>query len=532
MFKALLRTRFQSYLNYMSGGKRNKKGAKKRGILYIVLYAYLVICFAVLIGAFFNAVAEPFHKAGLDWLYFAFYGMMSFAIMFILSIFMTQAQMYDAKDNELLLSMPVPSSYILGSRIVALVLENLAYSLVVAVPALYVWLRTVSMDVGSIAAFVVISLLMPFFVFAITGVFSYLLHLVLSRFRNKTIFGVLFAVAFLGLYFYFYTRINTYVQMLAASGQAVADSIAYYARPVYWMGEAMASGNIKYMIFVLLIFVGVFALVYAFLSATFIRSATTKRGAAKVKYKRREMRVSSAKAALMGKEMRKLLSSTTYLLNAGMGLLLLVIGSVYLLIKRSDVKIMLEQLPGIEDLVFPIGALLIAFMISLSLIAPPSISLEGRSIWIPKSMPVKASTVLMAKADIQILLTLPVGLLAWCALVYVVESTPLMMAISAAFIVVFSVFEAVMGVAVNLRFPKLDWINEAQVVKQGASVTICMFGSMLLIIIPAVLYGVFLIDKVEIWLAMTVFTGILAAGAAAIIAYLRSDKAALRFYNL
>ena len=33
---------------------------------------------------------------------------------------MTQAQMYDAKDNELLLSMPVPPSYILGSRIVAL----------------------------------------------------------------------------------------------------------------------------------------------------------------------------------------------------------------------------------------------------------------------------------------------------------------------------------------------------------------------------------------------------------------------------
>ena len=83
MFKALLRTRFQSYLNYMTGGNRNKKGAKKRGALYIVLYAYLAVCFAVLIGSFFNAVAGPFHEAGLDWLYFAFYGMMSFAMMFI-----------------------------------------------------------------------------------------------------------------------------------------------------------------------------------------------------------------------------------------------------------------------------------------------------------------------------------------------------------------------------------------------------------------------------------------------------------------
>ena len=44
-----------------------------------------------------------------------------------------------------------------------------------------------------------------------------------------------------------------------------------------------------------------------------------------------------------------------------------------------------------------------------------------------------------------------------------------------------------MGVACEPEvFPKLDWINEAQVSEtRGASVTICMFGSMLLIIIPA-----------------------------------------------
>lgn len=65
-------------------------------------------------------VAEKLCEMGLTWLYFAMAGTMALALSMLGSVFMTQAQLYDAKDNERLLSMPIPPKYILLTRIAML----------------------------------------------------------------------------------------------------------------------------------------------------------------------------------------------------------------------------------------------------------------------------------------------------------------------------------------------------------------------------------------------------------------------------
>ena len=532
MFKALLKTRLLSYIDYLNGGNRNKKGGKKRAAAYALLYVFLFAMFAMMIGIFFAALARPFKDSGLDWLYFAFYGMISFVLMVFFSIFMTQSQLYDAKDNELLLSMPVPPAFILGSRICALLLENFVYGLVVAVPAIIVWLANFPLSPTGILAFALITLSMPFFAFAVTGIFGYLLHMILSRLRNKTIFSALFAIVFLGAYFYFYNKLNTYIQYLAANGQEVADTIAGYVKPVLWLGRAASEGNIKDLCFLLLLFIGSFAVIYAFLSATFIKTATVKRGVAKVRYTNKPMRVSTASGAIIGKEIRKLFSSSVYLLNAGIGMVMLLIGVVYLVVKKSDIEAMAGQMPAMGDIFAPLGALAICLLMSMTLIAPVTISLEGKSLWILKSMPLKASAILSAKADTHIICTLPFGLVASAALIYVLDMQPLMIGLTVVLPAVFSLFTAYLGVAVNLRFPKLDWVSEAQVVKRGASVMICMFGTMLLVIVPPLLYMELLTDILSVSAALAVYTGVIAVGAAALRMYLGSKAASQRFYMI
>jgi ABC-2 type transport system permease protein len=66
----------------------------------------------------------------------------NFAMMFIGSIFAAKAQLYEAKDNELLLSMPIPPSAILASRMLTLLLINLAFDLMIAVPAGIAWAQS------------------------------------------------------------------------------------------------------------------------------------------------------------------------------------------------------------------------------------------------------------------------------------------------------------------------------------------------------------------------------------------------------
>ena len=45
---------------------------------------------------------------------------------------------------------------------------------------------------------------------------------------------------------------------------------------------------------------------------------------------------------------------------------------------------------------------------------------------------------------------------------------------------------------VNLHFPKFDYINETVVIKQSMSTMICMFGSMAVVLVLALLYALLL----------------------------------------
>ncbi|MDR1299890.1 MAG: hypothetical protein LBJ84_06560, partial [Oscillospiraceae bacterium] len=94
-----------------------------------------------------------------------------------------------------------------------------------------------------------------------------------------------------------------------------------------------------------------------------------------------------------------------------------------------------------------------------------------------------------------------------------------------------TLFIAFEGVALNLAFPKLDWINELQPAKQGISVLITMFGSMAVALCLAALYifalGGALPPEMYMLLCAAAFTVV----SAALYAYIRR-AGARRFESL
>jgi ABC-2 type transport system permease protein len=52
----------------------------------------------------------------------------------------------------------------------------------------------------------------------------------------------------------------------------------------------------------------------------------------------------------------------------------------------------------------------------------------------------------------------------------------------------FVIMASFAGISVNLSFPKLDWVNEVQVVKQSLSSMIVMLGSMALLVGLGLIY--------------------------------------------
>ena len=74
-----------------------------------------------------QSLCAPLLSAGLGWLYFALAGILAVVLAVVGSVFLTQATLYEAKDNELLLSLPIPPSKILLARMLSLYVQNFLF---------------------------------------------------------------------------------------------------------------------------------------------------------------------------------------------------------------------------------------------------------------------------------------------------------------------------------------------------------------------------------------------------------------------
>ena len=66
-------------------------------------------------------------SVGMDWLYFTLMGLMAIFLGAFGSVFNTYSSLYIAKDNDFLLSMPIPVKIIMGSRLMSVYLIGLMY---------------------------------------------------------------------------------------------------------------------------------------------------------------------------------------------------------------------------------------------------------------------------------------------------------------------------------------------------------------------------------------------------------------------
>ena len=499
MFKALLKTRMAAlgaWLFLRNNTQSNKRNSKLKIIGFAALMIYACFAFMMMFGVYFQQIAKPFFDYGIGWLYFTFFAMSAFALMFIGGIFMAKSQLYEARDNDLLLSMPIPPKLILASRMAMLMFMNYVFELLVAIPAAIMWFRATQVSVGAFISFLLIVLALPFFAMAVSGLFGWLLAISTSRLRKKSLMTVLFSVIFLGLYIVGFSQINVYISKLVSNGQAIAGSLDSIS-PLFWIGNAVAQPNALHLLYSLLLMLVPFLLMYYVLSATLIKVITSKRGVAKVKYEERAMQTASPSSAMFRRELKRLLYSPVYILNAGLGVIFIAIAAVALVIKKTDILVLVAQTGYDSTTVIAAIVFGLCLMSSVILFTAPSVSLEGKTLWIVKSLPISEKEILKAKLKLHIYLTVPAIILASAAATYVFR--PSAEAVLVIFIapVLNIMLSANIGLICNLKAPNLDWVNETQVVKQSVSVLLAMLFGFLLVLIPGGLY--FLLVSGSAW---------------------------------
>ena len=134
LVKKEMKNLFRTYFINQKSGKGYSKG---KTISFILLFVFLII---IMMGMFagMGFGLSPLISSGLGWFYFAIMGMLALALGVFGDVFNTYSMLYKAKDNEMLLSLPIPPSRILISRMVVVFLLGLLYESMVFIPAVAV----------------------------------------------------------------------------------------------------------------------------------------------------------------------------------------------------------------------------------------------------------------------------------------------------------------------------------------------------------------------------------------------------------
>ena len=513
MLRTLLSLNLKAYFtNIFFLGSSKKAGAGKK-ILIGFVFIYAIAAFSFSFGALFNMLIGPFYAQNLGWLYFALFASLSFVVCVITTIFAAQSQIFEAKDNEALLSLPIKPSTILISRILMMLIFEYLFTLIFALPALFIWFyHGFGSSLGTIY-FIIGFLLLPILSLAISLFIAWLLSMLTRGMRHKSIFTITLSLAFLIAYFYFYSNIQTYLNDLLTKGEEIAAAFKKAMPPFYQFGMAVSNGSIQNLALCALWCLAPFALCAWLLSVNFIKILTTKVGArlgAPVALNK--LQPTSPLWALTKKELSYFWSKPMVVLNTSIGSVFMILGSIYILYQRGtllgQIYPLLNYMGG--GLSFPLLlAVALTFLATTNSLSSSLISLEGKYFWIAKIVPVESKKILQSKILTHLLTAAIPAFIASFMLSLMATNINEWLLIFA-LPLSFTLFSAVIGLAINLIFPKMEWLNEIIVVKQGMAAMIAIFGGMGIVAGLAIIY-IFLVNMplaTFLYILAALFTGL------------------------
>ena len=279
----------------------------------------------------------------MSWFYFAIMGLMAILLGAFGSVFTTYSSLYLPKDNDQMLSLPIPVNTLIAARLLGVYLMGLMYSGVVVLPAIIVYWVTVSAAPLHLLAGVLFLLLISLFVMAISCLLGWVVAKVSLKLKNKSFVTVVLSLVFFGLYYYFFSfKANSLLTELLQNIALYGDKVRSSAYPVYLFGQAGAGDPLSMLLLTAAIAV-LFGLTWLLLSRSFLSIATASGHVGRKVYRAKAVRCRSISSALLDRELRRFTSSANYMLNCGFGTLFLVLASGFLLWQGRELLELVSQ---------------------------------------------------------------------------------------------------------------------------------------------------------------------------------------------
>lgn len=459
-------------------GKKNSN--KKKGKFIIVLVTLLCMSVIWMYANMFMDQLVPLH---LEYVLLTLFAMLTIFLTVIEGIYKVGNLIFNCKDDNLMFSLPIKKSTVLFVRIFKFYVFEVLYNALFLIPAIVVYLRYVSVGFSFFVTVLIALLVLPMIPIAISSLIGIVISAFSSRSRFKNVIQIVLTMAFLVVVFMGSSKLEELVQAFGNNAININDTITRLYYPVGLFTKLVTNFNIADLGIFILVHILAFAFTIFVISKVYFkinsRIKVEKVGKSSGKY---SIKVNKPSTALIKKEFGKFVSSPVFVINAGFGLVLFIIGAIAFCFKFDTVAATIINTPDagitLEQVYTYIPVIIFGLLCSTTLmtsITSSMISLEGKSFNILKSLPVKPSKIINCKVMAAVFIMLPFILIGDIMLFIKFKLSifdTLMILIAS---IILPLVTETIGIIVNLKFPKMDAENDTEVVKQSASSAISVF---------------------------------------------------------
>lgn len=395
----------------------------------------------------------------------------------VLTFLKSSGVLLGLRDDDMVFSLPVKSIEVVLSRMTRVYLSNLSVSVIVGLPAVVVFGSKAGRGTAAALIFLLSLPFIPILPMTLSLGAGILITAISSRSKHRN--GLSLALSTLAVLLA--VAASTQVRDIAPAeilnmGLVLSNAARRIYPPAALVAAAVREQNWLYFF--------AFAGLSAFVGGAFAAAAarfcpmrnTAVFGHPVARCAQRPLKASSPVRAMYIRELERYFSCTIYALNSTLGMVLLLVLSALLLFVSPEELERQSRVAGLGQMLRQILPMVVAVFVSMTSTTAASLSLEGKSRWLMCSVPVRAIDIFNAKIAVNLTVIAPFALASILLLSIRMKVSPPQAVLLCAVPAAYACFISVLGMYMNVKFPKYDWTSEYYAVKGGAVSVLATMG--------------------------------------------------------
>ena len=449
------------------------KSSKKNYALKTLIAIYIILM--IVISLFINLLfASALAQSNYAYYYPLFLAIGVIIFTFFSSIYRVKATLFSPKDKNFLTPLPLTKSSIILAKLLLTYLEELIFSLIIFLPCVVLYSL---IDLSFIFYGIVLVLTLPLFSLLLAFIIGFALQMLTLRLPWLKYVGTFIYIAFIFVMCFIYLILNNLDYDVANELTNITNIHKIF--PFNIIYEGFIEHNILYFSCYLVVAIALSILFISVYSIFYdkIYEAMEYVGK-KPKFTVKSINSNKVSFSIIKNDLKRLLNNQMFLISAIMpAILVLIIGlSFYFSLHANMDSLPDEDNSQALQSLYNIMPFVILLFFFLATYTSFSITLEGKTFWIVKTLPIKEKTYINVKLMENQLI---IGVL---TLIFTIVTAVLynLSVLGIVFIVIvpqlYIYAIGVVGLCFNLKYPKLVWSSYRQVKNMASNVLTMLVG--------------------------------------------------------